>query len=517
MVAGGGGAARAGLVAALLLSAGCGEPGGPQVGGGQRVAVSSDPPGARILLDGRNTGRRTPDTIGGLRASHDVAVRLDSGGVAYGFLARVAAIADSVPYIHGPLVMRCGTETCWAGTHRTYQTPSFRFAANPVGSLLLRDGRGGGLFWPAGSRNSYVSGSMPVYAAVTDSRDTVALGIYDQRFLAGRPGIASSTNNGTFELLQTAWVLPPVEMLTQRTARGIEIEQHLLGTDVTEDVLLVRIVFRNITKRPSYAAADPIVPGAGFSYDAVFIGFALDPDIGDPRDDWVSYDPALDMVYAYDSDFREATGSYAFEGEARTGPGLVGLRVLRAPQGTRVVLNAWVHGAAAGTGDWSAGFTSERAGWGMLSGAQSYAPSHLGLKVGHMPPAPGDVRLSVSAGPLRLDPGDAAELVIAVILAPPVPGTYSSGVRVEPGDPYRIDRSIHTIAGLLRERAVAAEALLALVQGGGFSASGASAPRAAPPRPAPAPPAAAARTPHPRGTPRPRRRRRPAYRARPQE
>jgi hypothetical protein len=449
----------------LLLAVACSEPGGPAPGGRLRLAVSSDPQGARILLDGRNTGRRTPDTIGGLRGSHDVAVRLDSAGVAYGYLARVTGGEDSVPRIHGPLVMRCGNEACWGNTHRTHQTPHFRLSTNPVGSLFLRDGRGGGLFWPALARDSYVSGSMPVYAALAETGDTVSLGIYDQRFLAGRPVPESTQNGEYFELRQTSWVLPPVDLLTNRTARGIEIEQYMVASQSIEDAVAVRIVFRNITTRASYAAADPIVPAAGFTYESMFIGFALDPDIGDPRDDWLSYDPDLNMVFAYDSDFRETTRDYPFEGAARDAPGLVGLRVLRAPPGTRIVLNSWLHGGLGGTTDWRAGFISERVGWRVLSGLGSHPPSHASLMIGHLPAAPGDVRISVSAGPIRLRPGQEVEIVVAIILAAPQPGSFTAGVRVEPGDPARTDRSLFPIAQTLRERAAAAEALLLLMPG----------------------------------------------------
>jgi hypothetical protein len=433
------------LIALPLLLAACRE-GDPFVPGGEgRVSVQSDPPGARILLDGRNTGRRTPDTVPGLSRRHDVAVRLDTLGIAYGFLAQVVAAPDSLPEIYGPLVMRCGTEVCWEQHHRIHSPFRIRFATNPVGALFLRAGRGGGVFWPGNTSHSYVSGGMPVFAAVTDTRDTVALGVYDQRYLAGRPTPGTTMEGGRFDLTQSTWVLPPVDALTYRTARGIEVEQHVSADAAFEDVLVVRLVFRNISRRRAYQAVDPVIPSTGVAYDAAFVGFAIDPDIGGPANDWISYAPELGLVFAYGADFRETD----FGGDARSAPGLVGLRILDAPPGTRVVLNGWAHGGISGTTDWRAGSTNERSGWGMLSGLQPYAPSHPDTRIGHMPPAPGDMRMSISAGPVRLHPGDQVEVTFALLMAAPVPGTFTSGSQVQPGDPRDDARTIARVAGSL--------------------------------------------------------------------
>jgi hypothetical protein len=450
----------AALLSTVAVACSDAEPWHPS--GGARVGVTSDPPGARILLDGRFTGRRTPDTIGGLSRRHDVAVRLDTLGVAYGFLAQVEADPDAVQHIHGPLVMRCPTNTCWEMHHRFHTAQRLRFASNPVGTLFMRAGTGEGLLWPAGVRNSYVSAGMPVFAALAEGRDTIALGIYDQRYLAGRPAPIVDQNAESFALRQASWVLPPLDALTFRTVRGIEIEQHVVGTSAVEDALLVRLVFRNVTGNPAYAAADPIVPAGGIRYDGVYIGFALDPDIGDPRTDWVSYEPALDMVFAYSSRMRERDRDRGFDSEARDAPGLVGLRVLDAPAGSRVVLNAWAHGGAS-PGDWRAGFNSERLGWGMLSGMQPYAPYHTHGHIGHLPTSAGDMRMSVSVGPLQLRPGDEASVTVAVLLAAPVAGTFTPGTLLEPGDPLNTSRPLARVAAHLFEYAAGLDALLHLL------------------------------------------------------
>src|SRR5690606_26783149 len=134
--------------------------------------------------------------------------------------------------------------------------------------------------------------------------------------------------------------------------------------------------------------------------------------------------------------------------------GLVGMRVLEAPEGSTVLLNAWSTGL-----DWNAGRTGEEFGYGMLSGSSVVSPQHAHERIGHMPPNAGDMRMSVTAGPLTLAPGDSAQIVIAVAVAPPVGGTYTSGVTMQPGDPLEARRPLAEAAANLRQRMVAAEGI----------------------------------------------------------
>jgi hypothetical protein len=76
-----------------------------------------------------------------------------------------------------------------------------------------------------------------------------------------------------------------------------------------------------------------------------------------------------------------------------------------------------------------------------------------------MPPTTGDVRMSVTAGPLTLAPGDEARIVIAVAIAPPVGGTFTSGVVMQPGDPFDTSRPLYLTAADLRAKINAAAAV----------------------------------------------------------
>ena len=68
-----------------------------------------------------------------------------------------------------------------------------------------------------------------------------------------------------------------------------------------------------------------------------------------------------------------------------------------------------------------------------------------------------------TVGPLRLAPGDSARIVLAVALAPPAPGTFTSGTNIPPGNPDDTGRQMYRVVALLRERLAEAETLLPLL------------------------------------------------------
>jgi len=461
------------LAAACLLVAACREadrPVGPGVGA--PVVVESDPQGGRILVDDRDTGRLTPDTLMDVGAGpRRIAVRLDSAGWRYGFAVDVDVPREGLVRVYGPLLMRCSSDGCVQGVARYHSAGDVRFAASPTGSLFSVDGQGKGIYWPAPASNSYASGGGALFAGLAGSaRDPVSLCIYPERpdprspvlfdYLAGRPAPSVEQVGSRFVRRQSSWILPPGALVVMRTLRGIAVRQEVVVRADVPGVLLVRLVFRNITAERSYAAVDPAVPAGGLTYESAFIGFGLDVDVGEARDDVVSFDPELRLAFMYDEAFQES----GFTGGWADRPALVGVRLLEAPPGTSFVLTAWPARA-----DWSAGGPQERAGWAWLSGSTSVFPDHPDPRIGHAPSAPDDYRIAVSAGPLRFAPGDSAALTAAVLLAAPAAGTYTSGVAVPPGDPLDPGRPILRVAAPLFERARAAEALLAAERAAGFA------------------------------------------------
>ncbi len=439
----------------LLLTGACrGDGIGP---GNGAVYVQSDPPGARIAVDGRGTGRITPDTVNGLGGQHEIIVTLDSMGFAYRYGAQVRISGDSIASITGPVVLRCGLPSCYSGLRRYHSIDNLRFATNALGALFLEDGIGDGLLWPVTTRNSYASQGMPMFAARLPNGDTVGLGIYDVGFLAGRPAPPPQVEGGELRLTQNTWVIPPAAMITLATARGLRIEQHVVASALVPDAIGVRIVAHNISADPLYVLTDPLIPSEGLTYENAWIGFGLDADIGNSGDDALSYIPAADLVFAYDYTWDEP----GFEGIARRAPGLIGLTVLETPTGTNAVLNGW-RNVGGVTPDWGGGRTNEFVGLRMMSGIGTYAPGHPDPRIGHIPAGAGDVRLLLSAGPFTLAPGDSAAFTFAVVVAEPVAGTFESGTPMEPGEPFDATRPAAQAAANLVDRARAARALLPL-------------------------------------------------------
>ena len=441
------------VTALTIMAAACSDDDGViSPGEGGSLEVTSDPQGALVELDGANTQKVTPATFWELSGRHNIVVRLDRDGIAYGYRTQVEVSGDSLHRIHGPLMFRCETTTCLLSAARNRDLGRLRIATQANGALMLRVGQGDGLLWPLGSSNSYASVGMPLIAMVAAPRDTLAMGIYDYDYLAGRPEpLPAVTTSGTRSVFrQSTWIVPPTAVLVTGapTVRGIEVLEELTA-DANSDVVYIKLTFRNITDRASYRAADPLVPGGGLTFTQVYVGFGVDADVGIADDDFITYEPALDMVYAYDSNFQEQVFSTANAGA----PALVGLRVVEKPANTNVVLNGWPSVFGSVSGDWSGGSVNEPAGFGILSGTRSFAPDHDGTQIGFTPATPGDYRMSVSAGPVTLAPGQETSITIALVMASPVAGEYTSGQAVAPGSPNDSNRNIRRIAATLIERA----------------------------------------------------------------
>jgi hypothetical protein len=374
-----------------------------------------------------------------LSGRHEVIVRLERDGIAYGYRTQIEINRDSLYRITGPLMFRC-VDSCLLSSVRTRDLGRFRIATQPNGALFLRQANGQGVLWPTGSTNSYASIGMPLIAMVSGTRDTLALGIYDYDYLAGRPEPTLSTNPDRTTLTQSAWIIPPTSVLVSGTptVRGIEVIEEVVGT-TGSDVIHIKLTFRNITNRDTYRAADPLVPNEGLTFTGVYLGFGIDADIGDPADDLITYEPALDMVYTYDSNFREPL----FVGDAAQAPGLIGLRMVEKPATSATVMNAWPS-----AGDWT-GAANEFIGYGVVSGSRSYLPDDPSPSIGYTPGVAGDYRMVVSAGPVTLAPGESAQITVAVVMASPVQGEFTAGQTVLPGSPTVADRPIRRIAATL--------------------------------------------------------------------
>jgi hypothetical protein len=450
----------AGPVVLVCLSiVACSDPGRPTGPGlGSNIFVDSDTRGATIVLDGTATTRVTPDTLKGVTdADHDIGVVMTKSGVIYGATIHVTKGAIPTSLVI-PVIARCTSVQC-VNTSSSYVTSgTIKHGVSALGSTFLSDVTGaGGLIWPATSHNNYASIGGPVFAGVaTGSTTPVALGVYTYTQSVPIPYWAGRLVNpplfdpkATTQL--TSWVVPPPPYQTLTTVRGLEVTQELTTSALVPDAIMIRVVFRNITNKPLYQALDTRVPASGITYDQAYIGFGLDPDIGQATDDYVTYAPDLNIVFAYDGDFRENT----FEVDPEK-PGLLGLQMLSAPANTKVVLNSWPISAANGVLlDWLPTNNNELFGYNVLARMPTIllAYTSADTRVGNVGTIAADYRMSVSAGPVKLAPGDSAVIKVAVLLASPWPGTFVTARDLPPGDPTDANRPIMKTAASLLQKA----------------------------------------------------------------
>jgi hypothetical protein len=342
-------------------------------------------------------------------------------------------------------------------------------SVNALGAMFLQDGNGEGITWPAGSNDTYVSNAMPMMAGKVDGRG-VSLGMYDVATLAGRPTPSVILSAGSLHTDQHTWMVPTTTSTTLTTIRGIEVREQMVIDPTVPDVALVRLTYRNITNSPAYQQLDVRGTGLGtegITYNDVFVGFGMDPDIGDSSDDIMSYDPDQHAVFAYDANFNDAR----LTSGAALSPGLIGLRLLSAPGGARIVLNGYgSQGSSGSSSDWHAATGDESIGWSIMSGTAAYVPDDPDPNIGMVVPAEADVRMLVSAGPYTLRPSDEISIIVAVALAKPVAGTFTPSTFVAPGDPHDVNRPIMKIAAALRQKLIDAEELVPKL-GGTISAS----------------------------------------------
>jgi hypothetical protein len=234
----------------------------------------------------------------------------------------------------------------------------------------------------------------------------------------------------------------------------LSVSQTLIAVDSTtvEDVIFVQYEIKNVSDDERYRRFYPWIPEEGYTYESLYVGFGFDVDVGEAVNDFGTFDPALGLSFMYDAFFRDETlGDYSDR------PALVGLVTVQPPAGaTERTHTLWRH-----SDDWDDGDRHDFA-WRVLAGR--LAPGdpiqdHPSPVIGYQGSEPDDYRLTEAFGPLRLAPGETMTYAVAIIIAEPVPGTFTSGIRVSPGDPTDSNRQILDIAANLRALAAQVPAL----------------------------------------------------------
>jgi hypothetical protein len=316
--------------------------------------------------------------------------------------------------------------------------------------------------WPTGSGNEYVANLRAQVAAIvgpqgdTLAGDTLVSLVYQNTWV-GRSPITGTSNRASLRY----WA-DPLSTAGPQPLVGLEVEQEVIAPTSADlqDVLYFRFRIKNVTDDPRHRHWRPEIPEGGFTFENLYAGMALDADIGVPSDD-VGTLVADSFAFIYDPDFQDNALASGYA----TMPPLVGLVLAETPAGVmRRPFSLWTiatdwdnDGAIRGDDDPGFGYrvlTAQLGAGDVL--ADCGAP---GDEIGHCSNTQNDYRLSLTAGPLTLAPGDTATFVAALVYADPVPGEFTSGSPILPGDPTTSRPALEAVADSLVVRARRAVAL----------------------------------------------------------
>ncbi len=420
------------------------------------LAVNSDPEGATIAVDGQVFAATTPTVLEGIDAGvRYVELGYDAGGVEYfGWEDTVTVPVDGLDTINAALV-----GGCWRNC--PFLLDAGRLVCRATGhgdtcASVYYDGVSA-LEWPGiDSDTDYGAGGRLLVAGIFDSSageqagDTISTQVYDEAWVGRRP--ISRSTSGSRQIVQIEYwghTRYPTE-----TIQGLSVTETLIAVDsaAVEDVIFVQFEIENVSADERYRRFYPWIPEEGYTYESLYVGFGFDADVGESVNDLGTFDPALGLSFMYDAFFRdEILGDYSER------PALVGLVTVQPPAGaTERTHTLWRR-----SDDWDEADAHDFA-WRLLAGR--LAPGdpiqdHPSPIIGYQGTEPDDYRLTEAFGPLRLAPGESITYAVAILFAEPVPGTYTPGIRVSPGDPVDPNRQILTIADSLRVLATQVPAL----------------------------------------------------------
>ena len=359
---------------------------------------------------------------------------------------------------------------CPAGDFMEFCTP------NPTNDGL-------GLTWPVdvatSLSNEYVSQAKLLIAATVssdlgaDANRKIAMALYrvgdysPRRRLQVVPGDSSRYSNIAWTDVRHVPVFNFQRGQLDPTDRynalfGLEVKATYFLPETFQDALIVRYDITNVSADPEYRRVHPQVAPGGFTVRDVYLTPVLDTDIGgaglgEADDDVATIFPAEGLAAAWDRSLFVNQWSAPF----KTAPGLVGLKVLDTDAGTAkgVIF-------ASDTLDY---FTIAReaqayailtAGRGaLLAGCTNFTTAFVCSGE-----AGDDVRIGYSVGPIAaLAPGEHRTLTVAILLASPTTGEFTSGTAVLPGNTSETELSSTTkasyrLAGNLRALAASVAA-----------------------------------------------------------
>lgn len=425
------------------------------------VNVTSDPAGALILVNGRSTGEVTPAIVPAPADSPEIRLQLQASATEFfGWLGRVAVPETMQVDVDAALVGGCAANCPFQV--RTTRTECLVVGFGDFCSTVFNASLPGTNEWPRDSGNEYVANLRVQVAAIvgadgdTLAGDTLVSLVYQDTWI-GRSPIMAGADQASFRY----WA-DPISALGPQRLVGLEVEQQVIAPTNADlrDVLYFRFRLRNVTDDPRHRHWRPEIPVGGFTFENLYAGMALDADIGAFADD-VGTLLADSFAFIYDLDFQdpELVSGYS------TMPPLVGLVLAETPPGVqRRPFSLWTSDT-----DWddpapAGGGPEPGFGYRVLT-AQLSPTDPLadctgpGDDIGHCSDAIADYRLSLTAGPLTLAPGDTAVFAAALVYAEPAPGQFTPGSPIFPGDPTTSRPALEAVADSLLTRARRAVAL----------------------------------------------------------
>jgi PEGA domain len=420
------------------------------------LVVISDPEGAQIAVDGTILESTTPATLEGIEAgTRTLELALVPGPAEFfGWQDTVTVSEERLDTVEAALEGGCN-RNC------PFLMDQGRIVCRSNGrgdscASVFYDGVAA-LQWPgSASGTTYGAGGRLLLAGIFDSSagdqagDTIATQVYDVAWI-GRQPMARSSSGGRQVMEIEYW---GSARYRSESLQGLSVKETLIAVDSAgvEDVLFIHFEIENVSDDERYRRIYPWIPEGGYTYESLYIGFGLDADVGSAENDLGTFDPDLDLSFMYDAFFRdEVLGDYAER------PALVGLVTVEPPAGTtRRTFTLWRR-----EDDWDDGDRHDL-GWRVLAGrlaAGDPIQDHPSPDIGYQGTEPNDYRLTEAHGPLRLAPGESTTFTVAIVVAEPVPGTYTPGTRVPPGDPTDPNRQILAVANSLRALAAQVPAL----------------------------------------------------------
>ena len=482
------GTALAGCAALALAACGGGSDGGTTPTGPVNfVPVSyifgTDTVHGTLTVDGGTTLRIAQDSMQLTRGEHSFTQQLDieylqvnynetinprteryEYPVVFGGSCRTTLNSADIPYCN------FASSVSWSGSRRIF------CRVNDFGDFCTGyvDPNAIGGRWPTDSfvNDGYISqAKLLIGATVGDEAplhargDTVAMALYlpgdygPRARLRVTSGDSSRWQTQTWTDLRHKPFFGFTESFLDEADRpgsrfGLEVlTTYFLPTN-RRDALFIRFDVRNISNQAGYRLVHPDVPVGGVTVNNIYLTPVVDADIGSPAgaekaDDNATLFPAESLLAAYDQAFAVTN----FANATVQKPGLVGLRLISAPAPAKALI--------AELGDSLTYSTNafEDHTYALLAAGRAGTPRaqagcvDRGSALVCSNETPGNVVMGWSIGPIAsLAPGQGTTITVAILMARPQAGTFTSGTLVAPQNDAigATNRAIFGVAEALR-------------------------------------------------------------------